>query len=271
MTKSTSNDKQICYLCGTDKIFEVFEVGSCSIVRCRKCGLAYTEYLNSSSQESYQGEEYFTKRNKYLSRIGELEEHFGKLLDKIERHKSHGRLLDLGCGPGILLDVARERGWQVAGLDISEWAIQHARNELHLDVVQGNVQDRLLPLNHFDVVIINHTLEHMSDPAETLLVAHSILRAGGIIAVGVPNFGSPVAKVRGPKWRSLLPEQHRWHFTLPTLKTMLTSTGYRVVDVTYENHDYGRTITEQAVWQIPSWLLRISGRGEAMLVIAEKE
>src|SRR5918994_3713164 len=87
-----------------------------------------------------------------------------RLLDLIGAHVPAGRLLDVGCGHGLLLDEARGRGYDTVGLELSREAARHARETLGLDV-------RELPLEgfgegrngdspgSFDVVVLADVLE----------------------------------------------------------------------------------------------------------------
>src|SRR3954452_11518204 len=62
------------------------------------------------------------------------------LLDLIGAHVRDGRLLDVGCGHGLLLDEARSRGYETVGLELSRSAAGHAREALGLDVHEQPVE-----------------------------------------------------------------------------------------------------------------------------------
>ena len=63
------------------------------------------------------------------------------LLDLIAAQVPAGRLLDVGCGHGLLLDEARTRGYETIGLELSRSAARHAREALGLDVREAPVED----------------------------------------------------------------------------------------------------------------------------------
>src|SRR4051794_33857178 len=95
-----------------------------------------------------------------------------RLLDLIGAHVPRGRLLDVGCGPGLLLDEARRRGYDVVGLELSATAAAHARDVLGLPV-------REMPLEHlteeeFDVIVLADVLEHLDDPLAALDGCHEL-------------------------------------------------------------------------------------------------
>src|SRR3954471_12807415 len=64
-----------------------------------------------------------------------------RLLDALSRHAGGGRLLDVGCGHGLLLDEARRAGWEAEGLELSRRAASHARERLGLRVHERTLGD----------------------------------------------------------------------------------------------------------------------------------
>ena len=86
-----------------------------------------------------------------------------------------------------------------------------------------------MPVNYFDLIILNHTLEHLDDPSEVLKKIKLILKPEGIIYVDVPNAGSLSAKLLGKRWPYLLPKEHKWQYTRASLGKLLESVGLRVV------------------------------------------
>ena len=92
-------------------------------------------------------------------------------LDEIETHQSPGKLVDVGCGPGVLLDSARARGWEVSGLDLSSYAVEIARSYYNLSIVEGEFLEADFPNEHFDVVNLLSAEESDTRPRDTLEIA----------------------------------------------------------------------------------------------------
>ena len=91
-----------------------------------------------------------------------------RLLDLLALHvPSDARLLDIGCGPGLLLDEARRRGYRGLGLELSSVSARHAREELGLDVRETAVE-HLDPTERFDAIVLADVLEHLDDPVAVL-------------------------------------------------------------------------------------------------------
>jgi len=139
-----------------------------------------------------------------------------------------GRVLDVGCGRGLLLAQLQKLGWDVVGTELSEGSASYPREVLGLPVQVGDLADQHFPSGHFDAVVMWHVLEHVIDPAATMREVNRLLRPGGIFLIGVPNFASLEARVSGDKWFHLDVPRHLNHFTPHSLRRALKRTGLRV-------------------------------------------
>jgi len=139
--------------------------------------------------------------------------------------KGGGRLLDVGCGNGGFLLLARQAGWQVEGVDFDEGAVKAARSRgltVHLggiDVLEG--QDEC-----FDVITICHVIEHVYSPGSLLQRLNSLLKTGGTLWLDTPNLNSLGAIRFGPNWRDLDPPRHLVLFNAESLCRCLANAGF---------------------------------------------
>jgi SAM-dependent methyltransferase len=126
---------------------------------CGNCGLALREPPPTPRQ--YDGPAYFRE---YLKSRETFRGFFREILSLVHPFsRPPGRLLDVGCGVGLLLQTAREAGWTPVGVDISPWPVEYARSrklEAHLGELS---EDRFEP-ESFDVIVLNHVVEHVPDP-----------------------------------------------------------------------------------------------------------
>jgi SAM-dependent methyltransferase len=139
-----------------------------------------------------------------------------------------GRVLDVGCGRGFLLDAFRRRGWDPQGTELDERSAAHAREILGLPVLTGVFDAWPWPDGHFDAVTLWHVLEHLDEPALALERARRVLRPGGVLMVGVPNFASPEARLARDGWFHLDVPRHVVHLTPEWLGAALDESGFEV-------------------------------------------
>lgn len=257
-----------CY-CGEEAYSKLYAAGDCTLVKCSGCQQVRVAAINVN-KAFYDDDHYFTERNNYIERWEEFSLHFRKIIYKVKKFKSGGTLLDIGCGVGILLDVAQRNGFEVKGIELSRWASEFARDK-GFDVITGNLLDTVYTERSFDVIVLNHVLEHLPNPRAILQEAKRILKDDGLLIIGAPNFDSYMAKIRKEKWFSLMPNQHIWQFTHETLSMLLQKNGFSVVYFeAKDNHAVG--------WRHPSGILFflvnvfavIFEKSEAMLVFARK-
>ena len=258
-----------CGLCGSGTNAAVLNTGSHRLVKCAECGIIYTADFKQEMTSYAEG--YFSGKNQYVGRWDEFCAMFEGLLDKVIRFKREGKLLDVGAGVGALLSVAVKRGFTVKGVEVSEWAVAFAREEMGLDVLMGPLADARLETEAFDVVVINHVLEHVSVPLELLAEVRRILKNDGLLVIGVPNIGSIMAGLQGNQWPSLRPEEHVWHFTPGTLKRLLILAGFKVIYFeAKENYPVSGCRPKSFIKRLINWVSVLTNRSEAMLVFAQK-
>jgi SAM-dependent methyltransferase len=143
-------------------------------------------------------------------------------LERIEQAIGTGTLLDVGCGSGEFLNIARQRGWDVTGVEPLPDAAQVARDR-GLTVHTGTLED--VDLGQFDLVTAFHVLEHMPDGPAFLKTLAARAKTGGHVAVEMPNWESIARKVRLANWEHLRPLEHLVHYTPATVKDAFARAG----------------------------------------------
>jgi SAM-dependent methyltransferase len=146
--------------------------------------------------------------------------------------------LDVGCGPGWLLDNMRRRGWQARGTERSAGAAQQARDVLGLDVRAQELDELIAEGVRYDAIVLWHVAEHVHDPPATLREIANLLRPGGALMISVPNFGSPEARIGKDGWFHLDVPRHLFHFTPSTLTALLAQAGLEVREVAHLAPEY---------------------------------
>ena len=154
-----------------------------------------------------------------------------------QRYKNKGRLLDIGCSVGFVLDESRKMGFEAQGLELNKKAIDIARSR-GFDVECCDLSNAGYPENHFDVVMLNHILEHIVEPNIFLQEIKRIFKREGILVIGVPNHGSLVAGIYRTRWYGWGLPEHIWHFDKNSLRYLLSRNGFTIKEFLQNSQYY---------------------------------
>jgi 2-polyprenyl-3-methyl-5-hydroxy-6-metoxy-1,4-benzoquinol methylase len=141
-----------------------------------------------------------------------------------------GSLLDIGCGNGRFLTVMRILGWQVHGIEPDERSAENARRASGARI-DAHLDDVPYPPARFDVITMNHVLEHIADPVPLLARCFRLCRPGGLLGIAVPNWRALGHRLFGRDWYALEPPRHTVMYEPRTLKRALESAGFHVRSV----------------------------------------
>jgi len=227
-----------CPVCGNELARPRFVLSGVGfrIVDCTTCGLGRlhpqpdVELIRQFYPASYYG----VTGAKFVPAVEFLVRFVGaRRVRALSRGLSEGaKILDVGCGRGVLLSSLADRGFDIHGFEISHEAAAGADERAAIRVA-GDLKQAAYPDNYFDQVILWHVLEHLSDPRGTLEEIRRILSPGGRVVVAVPNYGSIQARWAGPAWFHLDPPRHLFHFPVSALRRLLDETGF---DCRSEHH-----------------------------------
>jgi 2-polyprenyl-3-methyl-5-hydroxy-6-metoxy-1,4-benzoquinol methylase len=183
-------------------------------------------------------------------------------------------LLEVGCGTGADLLWAKERGWDVHGLEISEGAVEVARMRGLENVRCATFENADLAPDSFDCIAMTQVLEHLYSPSLALRRCHQLLRQNGLLLIAVPKFDSWTRHALGNFWHNLLFPIHLYHFNRPVLERMIEDAGFRVCEVRLSSrllNLYHALITMRRFHILGRVFTRPQGTlSDVMLVVAEK-
>jgi 2-polyprenyl-3-methyl-5-hydroxy-6-metoxy-1,4-benzoquinol methylase len=209
-------------LCGSNNYSEIFSGKDWKALKCNKCQLVKIERKkNEVSYDFYHRDDDYKKLESHFKNI------FQKRVDLIKSFKqTPGTVLEIGCSNGAMLDIFKSNGWETWGVEPSENA-EYAIDKGH-KILQSTFEKVNVNPDYFDVVVMNHTLEHLEDPLQVIKKVYTLLKKDGIVLIDVPNFGSLSARTLGKNWKHLLPKEHNFQFTRETLSRLFEKAGLKV-------------------------------------------
>jgi 2-polyprenyl-3-methyl-5-hydroxy-6-metoxy-1,4-benzoquinol methylase len=226
-----------CYLCNSLRNKVVFREFNIDILQCLNCGHIFSSYGHNQDYDGYFGyEEIGSSGNFYWD-----EAHKKMYDDFFHRFISNknGKLLDVGCGQGFFLKkFSGFPQWQVFGFEISQVAVDFARNKLGLkNIFCGRVEGSNFEKRSFDIITLWDVIEHIPNPDQLLLYLNSLLKKNGILFMHTPNVQVmlPIAKMTkalfgmDPKFHYLEARDHINQYSAKTISLLLKRNGFNDV------------------------------------------
>ena len=143
-----------------------------------------------------------------------------------------GKILDIGCGPGWFLSTLGSE-WDRHGVEISRFASSIAQKygKIHNGTLKSYEE------TCFDVIIMNHVIEHISDPIPFLEEVKLKLKPSGVFIIGTPDFDSAAARRYGDNFRLLNDPTHVSLFSLDSMSRCLRDLGFHIDAVEFPYFD----------------------------------
>ncbi|HLF27047.1 MAG TPA: methyltransferase domain-containing protein [Anaerolineae bacterium] len=220
-----------CEVCGSDESVPIFTddaIGG-TLVRCRICGMMFVNDITidvtirkiapPATEDTPGWVEYRreaeAKRANFEKRYELLKPYLGQ------------RILEIGCSAGFFLEIARDCGHDVQGIEPDPRYARYAREQLGLRVMTGLLDDVHISPGSFDTVCLFHVLEHVPSPARLLERISGVLRPGGHLVIEVPNIDNVWYRLLGRRWRQFF-LGHYYFFAPNTLGQLLERNAYQV-------------------------------------------
>lgn len=149
-----------------------------------------------------------------------------KSLEKISPAK--GTLFDVGAATGILLHLARERGWSPAGVEPSAWSVNRAADNYGLHLIQGAFEQVRLEPAVYQALTMVDFIEHTPAPRQAVMKAAEVLAPGGVLCLVTPDIHSFAARAAGKRWWHLRPG-HLAYFSKRSVSRLLQDAGFEII------------------------------------------
>lgn len=217
-----------CYLCQQNTAFNFVRSKGRQQIKCSNCGLVFLDDKSRKKKVTFNDEKFLRE---YLIEENLFKTYFSKILDEVENLKKTGYLLDIGCGAGTFLELAKSRSWKVLGLDSSKAAMHYATRR-KIKVINERVEKTRLVPNKFDIVSAFQAVEHFTDPLKVLKTIHKTLKPGGLLVITTPNRTSLLEKFMGNKWFGYYNREHLFVFDKQSFELLALKTGFEVIKST---------------------------------------
>jgi 2-polyprenyl-3-methyl-5-hydroxy-6-metoxy-1,4-benzoquinol methylase len=139
-----------------------------------------------------------------------------------------GKLLDVGCGDGSMLKIARDLGWDVTGIEIDPQAVESTRKH-GINVIQGSYHAIEQLDETYDCIICSHVLEHVYNPNEMLELIIKKLNSSGTLLLSCPNSLSHMREHFGSDWRGIEAPRHIAIPSLPFIENYFENLDFESV------------------------------------------
>jgi SAM-dependent methyltransferase len=227
-----------CPLCDCQKVKRIIDQKTWEIWQCQICNNAWTAPPPSEisyDQVDFHAETVNNKQHERLTSIEDLPYEWRNSirmqLQLLSRYLKPGaKILEIGCGEGLLAQELIKSGFQFQGIEPSIAAVKRAK-EKGVNVVQGYFPNPEIQ-GEFDAIVMSHVLEHIADPLLTLKQVADICPQGKLLLIQT-HYKGLVPTLGKHKW-NWMPEQHYWHFTPQGLINLGLKLGPQIVFETVE-------------------------------------
>lgn len=118
------------------------------------------------------------------------------------------------------------------GIEVDKKGYEHTKSQ-DLEVINDYIENTELNDNQFDIAILFHLLEHVTDPSKILEKTFRVLKKDGLLVIGLPNVNSWRQYLKGKKREGWHPVEHINYFSFQTLKMLLEKTDFRIIQKPY--------------------------------------
>src|SRR6202453_4389979 len=254
--------------------------------RLLRCGSCSGVWLDDPPAPAQMGEHYPEDYHRAIVTAGEgsAAKRWKGQVKMISRHKSGGKLLDIGCSSGGFLSTMKNPAWNLYGIEMEESTAQRARAATAATAFVGDAVEAPFLPNSFDVITCFDVLEHVYSPRQFLTKVREWLKPGGIFYSMMPNIDSWEARLFGTHWFGLELPRHLSHFSPRSLRYLMSELGFEEVCVKTPPVSYmersanyvrssvleqmGYTPTPQAKPKEPSLPRRVVRKGLRVALVA---
>lgn len=225
-----------CYLCNHESAL-LFTKSGYQIFRCSHCGLGqthlgkpYAQFIKDFYTKGYYlGDERKGAYKNYGRDKPYIERNLKSFLSHLIPFASKGKLLDIGCAYGYLVELALSKGFDAYGFDPSSHAVSQAASSIKDRIQHGTLADVSYPQHSFDAITMHDVFEHLADPITDLKKIHTLLKKDGVLMLATGDTGSVAARLLKRRWTFYIPPQHLFFYHKQAMTAVLKAAGFKPV------------------------------------------
>lgn len=231
-----------CFLCTSSKLKTVWKAllpsgflnsdYEIKIVICRTCGLVFQNPRMSEIdlEKHYKKEAFYLEAGKkeiIPRRLNQLRRIYSQLKEKGIKK---GSILDIGCYSGQLMRFFDRLGFDVWGIEPSKKMVKELKKEFSRKIKEATIKEmpKKVKKRNFNLVILNHVLEHLYSPKKALEILANFLSNSGYLYVEVPDVEHiPVNML------TYFSVEHLNYFSKSTLISFVENCGFKTIFTRY--------------------------------------
>lgn len=242
--RASGKDVEPCPVCRKIKFKDYAQKGDYHLMQCEGCGVVLVHPQPEINGQVFYDEGYYSGKSTHKENLDNenvldpkrievrLDSCTGVIEQVMRFQPVAGKWLDIGCGPGFLLTEAKQLGWEVFGFDVSPFAIKYAKDIFSLHQVQvGKLEDVNFKPAEFDVISLQHVIEHFFDPLYSMNKVVDWIKPRGILYIETPDIGSRIARKEGVDWEHIKLPEHLFYFSEKTLRYLFRLLKCEVLSV----------------------------------------
>ena len=196
---------------------------------CNSCYVRFTNFLKDFDKKIYESQnDELYKKSEYARKLT-FNKDFNNILKNFDNIE--GNILDVGCGPGYFLVIAKKKGYQADGIELSKADCSEANskgfNVYCTDFISFCEHNKG---KSYGLITMFDFIEHVNNPKEIISNCYEILNNNGNLVISTPNIGSLFAKIMGKKWWCFIP-MHLFYFNKKSIKYLLEQKGFKILKI----------------------------------------
>ncbi|OFX56525.1 MAG: hypothetical protein A2046_14280 [Bacteroidetes bacterium GWA2_30_7] len=212
-----------CIICFKNKLIPLRNYEKHNLIKCRNCGLVFMKQIPTKDELDSYYSVYSYEKEQIVSEL--TFKRYNSLLNEFEKFRNTNNMLDIGCGQGYFLEVAKKRGWNVFGTEYSTNAVKICENK-GINMKTGMLNQNDFEPESFDIVTSFEVLEHINNPREEIKNIYSLLRVGGLFYCTTPNFNSLTRYFTKENYNIICYPEHLTYYTNKTLNKLTLNNGF---------------------------------------------